>query len=130
MAKPAVDIGIVTTDAPAMLAFYRDLLQIPFVAEIPAPGIGTLFKLQWGDSAIKILAPSAPPEITPPSPRFAGATGIHYLTLVVADLAGSLERCRGAGAPVLIEATQVRPGVSAAIVADPDGNPVELMQRP
>jgi len=126
---PAVDVGIVTADAAALVGFYRDVLGLPLQAEITAPALGTITRLAWGQSVVKIVQPTIPPAPPPRPDRFAATAGVHYLTLVVADLQDSLARCRAAGALVLVEVTAVRPGVTAAIVTDPDGNPVELMQR-
>ncbi|MDR3507079.1 MAG: VOC family protein [Caulobacteraceae bacterium] len=127
-AKLSLDIGIVTGDAPPMLAFYGNVLEIPCVGEVTLPGLGVLRKFQYGASVIKILAPFDPPQPAPRTQRFSQAAGLRYLTLMVADLAQTFERCREAGAKVLVEITPVRPGVTAAMVEDPDGNAVELMQ--
>jgi glyoxylase I family protein len=125
----SLDVGLVTAEAAPMAAFYRDVLELPYLGEVTLPGLGVLRKFQCGHSLIKLLAPFEAPERGTKGAGFAGVAGIRYFTLTVADLAASLERCRRAGAPVLVEATTVRPGVMAAMVEDPDGNAVELMTQ-
>jgi catechol 2,3-dioxygenase-like lactoylglutathione lyase family enzyme len=36
--KQAIDLGLITTSAAPMLAFYRDLLGLKVVREMPMPG--------------------------------------------------------------------------------------------
>ena len=45
------------------------------------------------------------------------------------DLEPIVARCKAAGFEVPWEPRELRPGVRVAMVADPDGNWVELMQR-
>lgn len=111
-----------------MATFYGDVLEIPLLASVDLPGLGVLRKFSCGGGLLKLLEPAAAPRQTERGEGFAAVTGIRYLTLAVADLASSLERCRRSGARVLVEITPVRPGVSAAMVEDPDGNTVELME--
>nr|MBF0685518.1 VOC family protein [Pseudomonas sp.] len=37
LTKQAIDLGIVTTNGPAMLAFYRDVLGLKYLREMPMP---------------------------------------------------------------------------------------------
>jgi catechol 2,3-dioxygenase-like lactoylglutathione lyase family enzyme len=123
-----LDVGVVTTNMVAMTAFYRDVLGAPLVGQVTLPGMGQLTKLQCGQSQIKMLEPVAAAAPGAGGEGFAAVTGLRYLTLTVEDIAASLERCRRAGARVAVDLTTVRPGVTAAMVEDPDGNAVELMQ--
>ena len=44
--KPGIDLGIVTTNGDAMLAFYRDVLGLDHQGDMPMPGgAGTMHRL-------------------------------------------------------------------------------------
>ena len=126
--KKAIDLGIVTTNGEAMLAFYRDIVGLRYVESMPMPGGGgTMHRMLCGDSLIKLVvvpkvAASAAPGGIP------GANGYRYWTITVSNLAEVVEACGKAGARVIIAEKQVRPGVRIGMVADPDGNWVEFLQ--
>lgn len=126
--KSAIDIGIIARDIDAMMRFYGETLGLPFEASIPMPGGGTMNRFKVGDSVIKVieLDPAAPADAAPGGIR--GATGYRYWTITVGNLEASVEKAAAAGAKVVVPAKEVREGVTIAIVADPDGNWVELLE--
>jgi catechol 2,3-dioxygenase-like lactoylglutathione lyase family enzyme len=126
--KASIDLGIVTTNGPAMLAFYRDVLGLEHVGDMPMPGgTGTMHRLQCGDSLIKLVvlpgvpAPAAPGGIN-------GASGYRYWTMTIDNLSAVAQACVDAGHTMVVREREIRPGVRIAIVADPDGNWVEFLQ--
>ena len=127
--KPAIDIGIVTRDIDAMLAFYRDVLGLEFEAAIPMPGGGTMNRFKVGDSVIKVidLDPAAPADAAPGGIR--AATGYRYWTITVGNLEDCVRQAGDSGSKVVVPAREVRPGITIAIITDPDGNWVELLQN-
>ncbi len=127
--KQAIDLGIVTRDAGALLAFYRDTLGLPLEATIPMPGGGTMHRLKAGDSVIKIVATEPSPAADAVPGGIRTATGYRYWTLTIADLAVNVARCEAAGYKTVVPIKTIRPGVSIAIIADPDGNWVELLEN-
>lgn len=127
--KQAIDLGIVTRDAGALLAFYRDTLGLPLEATIPMPGGGTMHRLKAGDSVIKIVETEPSPVADAVPGGIRAATGYRYWTLTIADLAGNIARCEAAGYKTVVPIKTIRPGVSIAIIADPDGNWVELLEN-
>jgi len=56
LSKDSIDIGIVTTNAPECLAFYRDVLGFEDVGESPVPG-STIHQLLCGTSSVKLMLP-------------------------------------------------------------------------
>ena len=54
VAKDAIDLGIVTTNGPAMLAFYRDVLGFVHEGDIAMEhvGIKVMHRLWFGQSLI------------------------------------------------------------------------------
>ncbi len=127
LTKESIDLGIVTNDAVKAIAFYRDVLGLDDAGESPMPG-GTMHRLQCGTSTIKIVQPRKPAAATAPPGGIQGATGYRYWTISVSDIAAVFARCEAAGTPVAVPITELRPGVTIAILEDPDGNWVELAQ--
>lgn len=126
--KAAIDIGIIARNIDAMMAFYGDTLGLEFEASIPMPGGGTMNRFKVGDSVIKVieLDPAAPAEAAPGGIR--GATGYRYWTITVSNLQECVQKAADAGSKVVVPAKLVREGVTIAIIEDPDGNWVELLE--
>jgi catechol 2,3-dioxygenase-like lactoylglutathione lyase family enzyme len=127
--KNAIDIGIITNQLDAMLGFYRDDLGLEVEAVIDMPGGGIMHRLKAGDSVVKIIETNPRPELEAAPGGIRGATGYRYWTLHVSDLEQELARLKDAGHDIMVGPKQVRPGVSIAMVADPDGNWVELLHN-
>lgn len=128
LTKSAIDLGIVVTDGPAALAFYRDTLGFRHEGDMPFPGGGTMHRLWCGDSLIKVVVPATPPAARATPGGIPAATGYRYWTISVSNLAELAAACKAGGYQVPVEPREIRPGVSIAIVEDPDGNWVEFLQ--
>lgn len=124
--KNALDLGIVARDPQACLAFYRDVIGLADLGEMPMPG-GTMHRLGCGDSQLKIVALRTPPEATAPPGGLRGGTGYRYFTITVANLAEVVQACEQAGRPVVVPPTELAPGITIAMIEDPDGNWLELL---
>jgi catechol 2,3-dioxygenase-like lactoylglutathione lyase family enzyme len=124
-----VQIGIVPRDLARSVAFYRDALGIPQTATLPVMEgrVLHLFAVPGGD--LKLLELPVDHAALPPAPAgpFHAATGMRWLTLDVDDLDAVAARC--ADRPWQLPVTELRPGLRVAIVEDPDGNAVELVER-
>jgi catechol 2,3-dioxygenase-like lactoylglutathione lyase family enzyme len=130
LAKSAIDLGIVITDSERSLAFYRDLLGFEHVADTPMPiaGGGTMHRLNCGDTLVKLVKLNKDPE-RDGSGGIPGATGLRYFTMIVSNLEEIVEQCKAADVAIAVPLTEIRPGVSIAIVEDPDRNWVEFVQQ-
>jgi len=127
LTKRAIDLGIVTTNGPAMLAFYRDVLGLKYLREMPMPiGNGTMHQMACGDSVIKLIVLDETPA-TAPGGGIPGATGYRYWTISVDNLADVLKTCQDHGHKIITPEKEIRPGVRIGIVADPDRNWVEFL---
>ncbi|ARN21445.1 VOC family protein [Piscinibacter gummiphilus] len=125
--KQAIDLGIVTTNGPAMLAFYRDVIGLAYLREMPMPGgAGVMHQLMCGDSMVKLVVADSTPDVAPKG-GIQGATGYRYWTITIDNLADVLAKVEAAGHKVVVKARELRPGVQIGIVADPDGNWVEFL---
>ena len=124
--KSCIDIGILCSDIDASLAFYVDLLGLEKVQEMPVP-FGTMHRLTFGDSFVKLIDPN---KVPPPAELGLTAhIGFRYMTFQISNIDAMCDECAQAGIPFDIEKTELMPGVTIAMVRDPDGNVVEFVQR-
>lgn len=135
-----MEVGICVADLPRMLAFYEGLLGMKKISEIglndhgaQMSGLGTqgytVVRLQtdYGER-IKLMCPTSAPAPMQSAATPSSRTGIGYLTFLVADLPGEIDRLAKAGHPSLKGIVELRPGVNMALVRDPEGNFVELAE--
>lgn len=127
--KPAIDIGIITNNLDQMLGFYRDTLGLEVEAVIDMPGGGVMHRFKAGQSIVKVIETDPQPAVTAAPGGIRGATGYRYWTLHVNDIAGIVESMQSEGVEIVVPIKTIREGVTIAIVADPDGNWVELLHN-
>jgi catechol 2,3-dioxygenase-like lactoylglutathione lyase family enzyme len=138
IAKPGVDIGIVIGDVAAQMRFYGETLGLPLLGEVPLPA-GALYVFGCGDSLLKLyfVGTAAADESRG---AFGSRRGVAYLTINVTNIEAAIETLRRAGTAVITPLSEFDAGVELkppvgrvraryAIVADPEGNRVELLQR-
>ena len=126
--KDAIDVGIVTTNPQPMLDFYLKSLGFTYDRQLDAD-IGAIHRLVFGRSYLKIVEAAAK---TPghQAGHITAGTGYRYLTLEVDDLEDTWSRLVADGVAVLEPLrADAHLGVSLAMVLDPDGNVVEILQR-
>ena len=130
VAKDAIDLGIVTTNGEAMLAFYRDVLGFEHEGDIAMEhvGIKVMHRLWFGKSLIKLVVPVKDPGVPAAPGGIQGGTGYRYWTMTIHNLDEVLSAVQAAGQRIVRPRTEVRPGVVIGMVEDPDGNWVEFIQ--
>lgn len=138
IAKAGVDIGIVVEDIAAQKRFYGELLGLAHMGDVPLPN-GTLHIYACGSSLLKLYvipgarSPSA-------SGEFGSQKGLAYITLNVENIVDVLAVLEKGGANILTPLSEFDAGVTLsepvgrvraryAMIADPEGNRVELLQR-
>ena len=124
----AIDIGMVTRNDIEMLSFYQNVLGLTKDMEIPFPGLGVVNKLSFGSGFIKILVLDKHPSNTNPTGDFSTSNGIRYITINLSNLDEILDSCKLNDVNIINSGVIIRPGVTVAIIQDPDGNLIELMQ--
>ena len=125
--RNGIEVGIVTQNPEAMLAFYRDTLGFVFETKWDMPGGNTMYRLKWGDCIVKLVKPKDPPPAEAPSGGIDGATGYRYWTIHISNMDSALEDVRKGGYTIAVPAVEIMPGVRIAMVEDPDGNWVEFV---
>lgn len=123
--KDSIDLGIVVKDVEGCLRFYGEHLGLARLGDLPVPG-GTMYRFQAGSSLIKLLHMGGGQPATPPG--LAGALGYRYYTITVDDLDAAAAELEAKGVPMVLRPRELVPGLRVAMVTDPDGNVVELLQ--
>ena len=126
---PHIDLGIVVRDIDACLAFYRDALGLPVRYDFDVPGGTHIWDLAVGDCSLKLVTHAKVPEAANPPGGSRGGTGLRYWTLGVEDIDAAVATCEAAGAPVPLPVIPLGPGIKIAMIEDPEGNWVELLER-
>jgi catechol 2,3-dioxygenase-like lactoylglutathione lyase family enzyme len=128
LSKDSIDIGIVVSDSAKALAFYRDTLGLEHIADTPMPGGGTMHRLMCGTTMVKVVKPDREPPAKAAPGGIQGATGYRYFTISVSNIEEVAAACAAGGYTIAVPVRELRPGVTIAIVEDPDGNWVEFLQ--
>lgn len=125
-ARNSLDIGILCADITRSLAFYEGLLGLKKIGEMPIP-FGHMHRLAFGDSFVKLVDPKK----IPPAGELGltRALGFRYLTFQITNIEEVCAACEAAGVTFDIPRQELMPGVTIAMVRDPDGNVVEFVQR-
>jgi lactoylglutathione lyase len=134
--------GIVCVDIDRMLKFYTDVLGLQFATNATASAemstrFGTgpdgfrIIRLQtsYGER-IKLIQPRNMTLTPGPVPDWVFARqGITYLTFIVADVHEVSERLKKyAVKRMSAEPVEIRQGITAIFVCDPEGNFLEFVQ--
>jgi catechol 2,3-dioxygenase-like lactoylglutathione lyase family enzyme len=124
---PSVEVGIVTTNPDAMVAFYEGFLGLEFQGEIEFPG-GKQRRYSLGKNVLKLVTFDSPPPL-PPTPGGGRAqAGTRYFTIAVKELRAAADMFAASGYEIVEPVTEFGPvpGMGWMFVADPDGNWIEL----
>tara|TARA_B100000959_G_scaffold223013_1_gene236292 strand:+ start:3067 stop:3477 length:411 start_codon:yes stop_codon:yes gene_type:complete len=124
----AIDIGIVTSNKESILNFYENILGFTNEVQIPFPGLGTVNKISYGIGYIKVLVLDDKPSNTNPIGDFSTSNGIRYITINLSNLDELITICSKNNVTIINSGMTIRPGVTVALIQDPDGNLIELMQ--
>jgi glyoxylase I family protein len=128
VSKDSIDLGIIITDEKAALGFYRDGLGLEMEGELALPG-GRMYRLKCGTTIIKLLKLNKTPTAKPAPGGPMGGLGLRYFTISVPDIRGLMSQIEARGIKPTMPVTDFRPGVTIAMVTDPDGNTVEFLEN-
>lgn len=128
LARPVLNVGIVTTNPSSLAAFYTGLFGFEPLGEVAFPGSGTVHRLAAGDSILRLMEPEATPPHDGASGDFLSATGYRYMTLAVTDVDAVCAEAPDHGGVVALGPIEIRPGVKIAQLRDPDGNWMEVLE--
>jgi catechol 2,3-dioxygenase-like lactoylglutathione lyase family enzyme len=124
---PGIEVGLVTTNLDAMVAFYAGFLELEPQGVVDFPG-GSQRRYTLGSGVLKLVT-YTPPPVAPPAPGGGRAqAGLRYFTVGVKNLRAVAEAVVAAGYEVVEPVTEFAPvpGMGFMFLADPDGNWLEL----
>jgi len=128
VSKDSIDLGIIVTDEKAAVGFYRVALDLVWEDEQALPG-GRMYRLKCGTTVIKLVKLERTPTAKPaPGGPMAGL-GYRYFTISVPDIRGLVAQLEAKGIRPTVPVTEFRPGVTIAMVTDPEGNTIEFLQN-
>jgi catechol 2,3-dioxygenase-like lactoylglutathione lyase family enzyme len=124
---PSIELGLVTTNLDAMVAFYEGFLGLKPQGVIDFED-GSQRRYELGSSVLKLVTYHTAPAL-PPTPGGGHAqAGLRYLTIGVQHLRDVAIEVEAAGYEVVEAPTEFAPvpGMGWMFIADPDGNSIEL----
>jgi predicted enzyme related to lactoylglutathione lyase len=121
-----LDVGLVSSSG-TLVDFYAEVFELTELEAREFP-TGVVRRLRCGPGALKVMIPAAEPATPAPTANFWDQVGVRYLTMWVDDVAAVVGRCRASAGRVALEPFEVRPGVAMALLIDPDGNSIEVVQ--
>ncbi len=139
-----LEIGISTMDMDRMIHFYTSALGLKFVADnkvTPQTSSRTgstphgyrIVRLQtpYGER-IKLVQGRFPLKQGRRGSYVFERHGLAYLTFVISELEGTIQRLKDHGVELLSggEKVEVRPGVFAIYALDPEGHFIEFVEYP
>jgi hypothetical protein len=125
MSLERIEVGLVSGDR----ALVDYLVEVFELDELPPSEqrVGTLYRLQAPGAVIKVMVPKQPPAERDHEP-FTAVEGLRYLTMFVTDLDAIIERSTTRGGAVTLGPIELGPGARLAIIQDPDGGTIEVVQ--
>lgn len=124
-AKDSLDVCIVVGNIEKTLDFYQRMLGLEKANEVETP-FGTVHRLRFGTSIIKVMDPRQPPPKGPVG--LEKQVGIRFLSFVIHNLTAVCSELAERGVRFTMPATEVLPGLRVAMVTDPDDNIVEFVE--
>jgi catechol 2,3-dioxygenase-like lactoylglutathione lyase family enzyme len=125
----SLEVGLVSVDPDGLERFLVDGLGFEREGARVFPQ-GEVRRFRREDARCKVFAPAGPVERSGTDAPCPDRTGFAYAALLADDAAAALAQAVAAGAAVLAELAEHRPGARMAMVRDPQGNVWELLEEP
>ena len=129
LARPVLNVGIITTNFDSMARFYTGLFGFEPLRPLVFPGSGTVHRFKAGESILRLMVPEEAPGHDGASGEFLSATGYRYMTVEVANMDEIVAAVESFGGSVAGGPVAIRPHVKVVQLRDPDGNWMELVQE-
>jgi predicted enzyme related to lactoylglutathione lyase len=128
MALKRFEVGLVSADR-SLVDFFAAVFELEELPAMPT-GPGLLHRLQLpGGAILKVMVPNEAPAAAGASGSFLAVAGIRYLTVHVGDLDGVVARATARNGRVQHGPAELAPGVRIAVLHDPDGNAIEVVEQ-
>lgn len=126
MIKGIDHFAVVTGDIERARCFYVDLLGFCETMRLETTHSGTIVFISLDGAQLEVFGGGRPKG----SQAEGRQVGYTHIALAVDDIDADYERLSRAGVQFSMRPTTVESGLRIAFFTDPDGNSLELMQRP
>lgn len=126
--RAAIEVGMIAQDAARLAEFYGQVIGLPLHYS-QENEVLRVWYFWCGHSRVKMSEHADPPPHPHPGGGPFASIGLSWFTLPVGDVAVVVDRCVRAGSSVRVPLTETIDGGRFAVVADPEGNWVELRDR-
>jgi len=122
-------VGVVTTDLERATRFYVEKLGFRETMRLETTHSGTIVFVSVDGCEVELFGSGRPPE---PSGTAAtgNVVGYKHISLLVDSVDAEYARLKTLGVEFTMGPTDAESGLRLAFLRDPDGNPIELLQRP
>jgi catechol 2,3-dioxygenase-like lactoylglutathione lyase family enzyme len=119
-------VAVVAADVERAAKFYTDVLGFHETQRLETTHSGTIIFVALNGCQVELFGGGTPTE-----PREGvREVGYTHITLLVDDVDVEYTRLKGLGVDFYMDPTDVESGMRLAFFRDPDGNAIELLQRP
>ena len=118
-------VALVTTDVERAAKFYTEILGLREISRLETTHSGTLIFVGVNSTTIELFGGGKPKA----SPK-ENEVGYKHICFLVDDVDAEFARLRAQAVEFDMEPATVDAGLRIAFFRDPDGNRIELMQRP
>ncbi len=126
MIKELDHLALVTTDAARAARFFIDVLGFKESGRLETSHSGTIIFVSLGGTQVELFGFGNDKAAQGAD----NAIGFKHLAFLVDDVDAEYKRLQAAGVEFTMDPTSVESGLRIAFFKDPDGNRLELMQRP
>jgi len=122
-------VALVTTDVERAARFFVEKLGFRETMRLETSHSGTIIFVSLGGCEVELFGRGKPKD--PKESSFGGeVVGYKHITLLVDSVDEEYARLKALGVGFFMDPTSAESGLRLAFFKDPDGNAIELLQKP
>ena len=126
MIEGIAHVAVVTTDLERAAKFYTEVVGFRETARLETTHSGTIIFVSLNGTEVELFGGGRPRD----SKEERNEVGYKHICLLVDDVDVEYARLKALGVEFHMEPRDDETGLRLAFFRDPDGNPIELLQRP
>jgi catechol 2,3-dioxygenase-like lactoylglutathione lyase family enzyme len=119
-------VAVVTADVERAAKFYTEVLGFRETVRLDTTHSGLIIFVSLDGCQVELFGGGNPRD----PKEGVNEVGYKHITLLVDDVDAEYTRLKELGVDFYMDPTTVESGLRLAFFRDPDGNPIELLQRP